>query len=340
MTLMAVARITVAIIGPTDLSPEPRSSAERGIRTEHTSKRSINRPPEAVRHEGLNMTHRHHCALACLCLLIACVARAGQPWLQLPPLPGLPANTVAHYAQLNGARIWYSQWGSGNTRAPVLLLHGGYANSNYFAYLIPALVSRGYRVIAMDSRGHGRSTRTAAPITYDLMAGDVIALLNLLGVAKVDLVGWSDGACIGFYLGIHHPERLAGLFSFGGSADRSGAWDDAAQAPTLVAYFKRARTEYLRLSPTPHDWPGFDASMSRMWATSPNFTRKQLQTITVATTIADGQYEEAIKPEHSRYLAATIPHASLVILPNVSHFAMLQSPSAFNAAVLDFLDKR
>jgi pimeloyl-ACP methyl ester carboxylesterase len=283
------------------------------------------------------MPSRRHGAFVCLCLLLACAARAAQPWQELPSTPALPANTVAHYAQLNGARIWYSQWGSGNAGVPVLLLHGGYANSNYFAFLIPVLVSHGYRVIAMDSRGHGRSTRTRAPITYDLMAEDVLALLDLLGFSKVSLVGWSDGACIGFDLGIHHSERLARLFSFGGSADRSGAWDDAAQAPTFAAYFERVRTEYRQLSPTPSDWKGFDASMSRMWATSPNFTRQQLQTISVATTIAEGQYEEAIKPEHYKYLAATIPHARLVILPNVSHFAMLQNPAAFNAAVLEFL---
>jgi pimeloyl-ACP methyl ester carboxylesterase len=62
-----------------------------------------------------------------------------------------------------------------------------------------------------------------------------------------------------------------------------------------------------------------------------------LRTIHIPTTIADGQYDEGIKPEHNRYLAATIPGARLVILPNVSHFAMLQNPSVFNAAVLHFL---
>jgi pimeloyl-ACP methyl ester carboxylesterase len=69
----------------------------------------------------------------------------------------------------------------------------------------------------------------------------------------------------------------------------------------------------------------------------PAYTADQLRAIRVRTTIADGQFDEGMKPEHLRYLASTIPGARLVILPNLSHFAMLQGPSAFNDAVLDFL---
>ena len=65
----------------------------------------------------------------------------------------------------------------------------------------------------------------------------------------------------------------------------------------------------------------------------------QLHSFTVPTTIADGEYDEGIRPEHDRYLAATIPGAKLVILPKLSHFAMLQDPKAFNEGVLDFLSR-
>jgi pimeloyl-ACP methyl ester carboxylesterase len=74
-----------------------------------------------------------------------------------------------------------------------------------------------------------------------------------------------------------------------------------------------------------------------MWETLPAFTAEELRSIRVPTTIADGEYDEGIRPEHNRYLAATIPGARLVILPNVSHFAMLQNPAEFNAAVIEFL---
>jgi pimeloyl-ACP methyl ester carboxylesterase len=238
---------------------------------------------------------------------------------------------------IGGAQLWYAEWGANNKGVPVLLLHGGALNSNYFGLLVPTLVKHGYRVIAMDSRGQGRSARAKGPITYHLMATDVVELLDLLHLRRVSLVGWSDGGIIGLDLAINHPERLQRLFAFGANADVSGVYEHAEQAPVVVAFLARAKEEYRQLSPTPNDWESFQATMGEMWRTLPDFTPEQLQSIRVSTTIADGEHEEIVKPEHTRYLAATIPNARLVILPNVSHFAILQDPGAFSAAVLDFL---
>jgi pimeloyl-ACP methyl ester carboxylesterase len=255
----------------------------------------------------------------------------------LPPTPALPEKTVSRYALIGRVRIWYAEWNEKAAGIPVLLLHGGYANSNYFGYLIPFLVHHGYHVIAMDSRGHGRSTRPDAPLTYHLMAEDVVALLDTLKIEKVSLVGWSDGGCIGYDLALNYPTRLARLFAFGADADVSGLKDDTDKSPVFAAYLKRVQAEYRELSPTPDGWGTFNAAVEKMWETLPAFTAAQLHSFTVPTTIADGEYDEGIRPEHDRYLAATIPGAKLVILPNVSHFAMLQNPAMFNAAVLEFL---
>ena len=258
-------------------------------------------------------------------------------WQTLPPTPSLPADTVGQHAMIHGAQLWYAEWGAHNKGVPVLLLHGGTLNSNYFGLLIPVLVKHGYRVIAMDSRGQGRSARTAGPITYHMMASDVLGLLDLLHVHQVSLVGWSDGAIIGLDLAINHPDRLRRLFAFGANSDPAGVYPSAAKAPVVIAFAARAQKEYRQLSPTPDDWKSSLAVLSKMWLTEPNFTGAQLRSVRVPTTIADGEYEEIIKPEDTRYLAATIPHARLVILPDVSHFAILQDPAAFNVAVLDFL---
>jgi pimeloyl-ACP methyl ester carboxylesterase len=169
------------------------------------------------------------------------------------------------------------------------------------------------------------------------MAGDVIALLDELKIRKVRIVGWSDGGIIGLDIAIHHPERLAALFAFGANADPSGVKSDVAGNPVFGAYLARAKVEYAQLSPTPDDWPTFDVALNKMWETLPHFTRVQLQSIKIPTAIADGQHDEAIKSEHTHYLAATIPNAKLLILPDVSHFAMLQNPGEFNQAVLNFL---
>ncbi|HWS68013.1 MAG TPA: alpha/beta hydrolase [Steroidobacteraceae bacterium] len=107
----------------------------------------------------------------------------------------------------------------------------------------------------------------------------------------------------------------------------------------VAAFCAHAVEPWKRLppSPTPNDWESFNAAVSKMWSTLPTYTAEQLRAIRVHTTISDGQFDEGIKPEHLRYLVATIPDARLVVLPKLSHFAMLQDPSAFNSAVLDFL---
>jgi hypothetical protein len=114
--------------------------------------------------------------LALVCGLVAALtgAAAGvEPqWLTLPPTPSLPKAEQSGYASINGIKIWYATFGKGE---PVLLLHGGLANSNYWGNQVPAL-ARNYRVIVMDSRGHGRSTHDDRPYGYDLMASDVIGL--------------------------------------------------------------------------------------------------------------------------------------------------------------------
>jgi pimeloyl-ACP methyl ester carboxylesterase len=262
---------------------------------------------------------------------------APAPWQTLPPLPSLPAGTVGRHAEIGGARIWYAEWGTKSSGVPVLLLHGGFGNSNYFGRLIPVLVAHGYRVVAMDSRGHGRSTRSMAPLTYTLMAQDVLGLLDQLKISKVYLVGWSDGGIIGLDLAMTHPDRLAGLFAFGANADVSGLKEGIEKTPVFGAYLARTAREYQVLSPTPHQWEAFRAAVNKMWETLPAFTRAELASIKVPITIADGEFDEAIKQTHDEYMAQAIPGARLVILPDVSHFAMLQDPRAFNTAVLRFL---
>jgi len=284
-------------------------------------------------------------SVAAWLLLSLAAARAAEVWQTLPPMPSLPQGTVGRHAEINGARLWYAEWGSGRSRPgsdspPVLLLHGGFANSSYFGNLIPVLVAHGYRVVAMDSPGHGRSTRPERPLTYHMMAEDVIGLLDRLKISKVDLVGWSDGGIIGFDIALNHPERLSGVFAFGANADVSGLNDGVEKTPVFGAYLARTPQEYQQLSPTPDRWDAFSAAVNKMWETLPAYTAEQLRAIRVPVTIADGEYDEAIKQSHDRYLAATIPGARLVILPNVSHFAMLQNPPEFNAAVLEFLKAR
>ncbi len=263
------------------------------------------------------------------------VAHAQYWWDLLPPTPTLPKPAQSGVAPVNGIKLWYAVFGQGT---PVILVHGGLANSNYWGRQVPVL-ARDHEVIVLDSRGHGRSMRTSAPIGYDLMASDVLALMDYLYIQRAALVGWSDGAIIGLDIAIHHPERLTRLFAFAANSDPSGV-KDVSKSPVFTAYIKRAEQEYRGLSPTPGQFKAFFDNISHMWATEPHFSDDQLRGIKVPTWIVDADHDEAIKRENTDHIASLIPGAGELIMADVSHFAFLQDPVQFNEAVLHFLSKR
>ena len=261
-------------------------------------------------------------------------ASARPQWLTLPPTPTLPPAVHSGLAPVNGIKIWYAEYGQGE---PVILLHGGLANSNYWGLQVLVLAAK-YRVIVMDSRGHGRSSRNEQPFGYNLMASDVLGLMDFLRIRKAAIVGWSDGAILGLDIAIHHPERLTKVFAFAANSDPSGV-SDIAHSPVFTAYVARAAKEYETLSPTPHEYAAVLAQIEKMWATQPNFTTMQLESISVPVWIVDADHDEAIKRENTEFMAAHIPGAGLLLQPEVSHFSFIQDPQQFNADVLHFLER-
>jgi pimeloyl-ACP methyl ester carboxylesterase len=264
------------------------------------------------------------------------IAHAEPQWLILPPTPALPQAAQSGYAAVNGIKIWYASFGPKASQGePVILLHGGLANANYWGNQVKGLQSR-YRVIVMDSRGHGRSSRDDKPYGYDLMASDVIALMDFLKIPKAAIVGWSDGAIIGLDIAIAHPERLTKLFAFAANSDPSGV-SDITSSPVFNAFIARAEKEYEQLSPTPTEYKSFLAQIEKMWETQPNWTADDLGRIAVPVWIVDADHDEAIKRENTEFMAGNIPNAGLLLQPEVSHFSFIQDPEQFTADVLHFL---
>jgi pimeloyl-ACP methyl ester carboxylesterase len=275
-----------------------------------------------------------------LLLLLLCAAppptaAAAEAWQTLPPTPTRPEAAREGLAPVNGISLYHAVYGEG---APVILLHGGLGNSDYWGHQVPALAER-YQVITVDSRGHGRSTRDAKAYGYDLMASDVLALMDHLGIAKASIVGWSDGGIIGLDIAMSHPDRIDRLFAFGANSTVAGLKENIEKNPTFASYIERAGEEYAKLSPTPGEYDAFLTQIGAMWASQPNWTPEQLGKIKAPTVIAAGEHDEAIRREHTEELARQVPGAKLLILPGVSHFGMLQDPAQFNAAVLEFLGR-
>lgn len=278
----------------------------------------------------------HRVVFFCMMLLAAATAQAEPQWLTLPPTPTLPKAVQTGDAPVNGIRVWYATFGDGSKSAePVILLHGGLANADYWGNQVRAL-QRQYRVIVMDSRGHGRSTRNDEPYGYDLMASDVVALMDFLKIPKAAIVGWSDGAILGLDIAMKHPDRVSKLFAFAANSDPSGV-ADIATSPVFNAFIARAEKEYEKLSPTPGEYKAFLAQITKMWETQPNWTAADLQRIKVPTWIVDADHDEAIKRENTLFMAANIPNAGLLLQPEVSHFSFIQDPEQFSFDVLHFL---
>jgi len=248
----------------------------------------------------------------------------------------LPVTSDQGYVDHDGARIWYATYGSGS---PVILLHGGLGHSGNWGYQVPMLVSSGHRAVLIDSRGHGRSTRDSRPFAYELMASDVLTVMDALHVEKAAIVGWSDGACIALILAMKAPARIAGVFFFGCNMDPSGAKEIAQPDPILDRCFGRHAKDYAQLSATPDQFEAFAEAVGQMMKTQPNYSARDMANIQAPVAIVQSEHDEFIKPDHAEYLARSISGAELILLPGVSHFAPLQRPEQFNGAMRVFLGK-
>jgi pimeloyl-ACP methyl ester carboxylesterase len=268
-------------------------------------------------------------------LLFSLTGLAAERWQTLPEPAPMPKAEKSGKAPVNGIEMYYAVYGSGD---PVLLIHGGLGHADIWSSQVADLM-KDHEVIVADSRGHGRSTRNDQPYGYDLMASDYLALLDYLKVDKVDLVGWSDGGIIGLDIAMNHPERLKHLFAQAANATTDGVKPTVMDDPTFSAYIKRAGEDYRKMSPTPDQYDAFVEQISHMWESQPNWTDEQLARIAVPTAIVLGDHDEAIKRDHTDHMAAVIPGAKEIILKDVSHFAMLQDPVQYTAAVREFFGK-
>lgn len=189
----------------------------------------------------------------------------------------------------------------------------------------------------MDSRGHGRFSFDEQPIAYDLMASDVLGLMDHLGLDTTSIVGWSDGGIIGLELAIEQPERLDKVVAYGANYDPSSLRPDVAENASFNASVARAGEEYQELSPEPERWGEFLANISDMWATEPTYTEEQLGSIETPILLLDGAKEEVILIAHAEEMAGLIPGSELTIMPDTGRFTLFEQPATFVRIVEEFL---
>jgi pimeloyl-ACP methyl ester carboxylesterase len=249
-----------------------------------------------------------------------------------PATPTAEGQTVT----VNGADLYYEVHGDPNGQ-PVLLLHGSLGSSEEFNYLAPVLVAAGYRVVAMDCRGRGRSAWGDMPITYEQMAADAVGLLDHLGIATADVVGVSDGAAISLDLATHYSERLDRVVAYATILTPEGIqFVESDQMPPFEYFIAM----YRLLAPEPERFEELLGVLDELTTAGPNYSEAELKSITVPVLILDGEADEFITSDQPVRMAALIPGSTLVIMPGTGHFAQWAIPAVFNQIVLDYLAKR
>lgn len=272
----------------------------------------------------------------------------------LPPTPTLPVPVSEGFAPVNNIKIWYGLYGPPLTcgTPPVVFLHGGKISARWWAHQIEHVANAGFfPVIAVDTRAHGRSTDDpAVPLSYDLFADDVAALLVHLGVPTASVVGWSDGANTSLALAMRHVEMVDRIFVFGANYNANQANVEGIKAvPFLEDLGNRMKSEYQELSATPERFDGFMERVSTMQAELPAWDAADFARIktlyedpvrALIVWIVSGDSEEFIQHKVAGELRDMIRGSSLVILPEAGHLAPLQDPETFNCMLDRWLSRR
>lgn len=264
--------------------------------------------------------------------------RATAAWETLPATPDLPSPIGTDSFTKDGAALWFQKYNEAAGGEPLVFIHGGLGYSAYFGDVITILMKTRY-CIAVDRRGHGRSTYKAGEsFTFDKFAQDTHALLQSKGVTKSIYVGWSDGAAttLASLLNTTISATISKAFVFAGfqkPEDSNTTFTDTAIYSTFLTTCAK---EYATLQPNAN-FTDFATRVGTLEATLPQFTDAQLATIDGSRVqIVGADHDEAVNLEVPAHLNKVITGSSLVMLKDVSHFAPVQDPTSFAAAIEAF----
>ena len=218
-------------------------------------------------------------------------------------------------------QLFFTKQGSG---PPLLLLHGNGEDGTYFVHQIEEF-SRDFTVYAMDTRGHGKSPRGAAPFTISQFADDLLAFMDQQGLAQADILGFSDGGNIALTFALRHPDRVRRLILNGANLDPKGV-KPLVQLPIVAGYHLAS----LFKSPKARA----KAELLRLMVKEPHIAPAELQKLTMPVLVMAGT-RDMIQESHTRLMAASIPNARLALIPG-DHFIASKEPAAFDRAVRTF----
>jgi pimeloyl-ACP methyl ester carboxylesterase len=228
------------------------------------------------------------------------------------------------YVLVNGIKMYYEEYGTGE---PLLLLHGNSESIQSFRLQIPEF-SKFYRVIAVDTRGQGKSSEDGKTYTYDLFAEDINALLNNLNIDSANILGWSDGGNTGLILAMKYSQKVKKLVTMG-----ANIFIDKSVVDKWV--FKELRKQLKELA---HDTSYAAQNRIRLinlLLTEPKHNFADLKTIACPVLVMAGE-KDIVKLNHTNEIAKSIPHSTLIIAQKQTHYYPVENAGAFNKTVLDY----
>jgi len=239
-------------------------------------------------------------------------------------------DSAGHSVELDGISLYYETYGKG---APLLLLHGNGGDISSMGDQLD-FFSNHYQVIAPDSRGHGKSEMGPGRLTYRQMAEDMNALLDKLGLKKVDVLGWSDGGIVGLLLAINHPDKVDKLAIMGANIEPGGLYDW--ESSSIKKQLEEVDAQIAN-GDTSEPWDVYHQQLSLM-VSQPHIPLEKLKGITSPTLVMAAD-KDVVRDDHTQSIFNALPNAHLCIFPGATHMIPMEDPELFNQTVERFFSK-
>ncbi len=224
----------------------------------------------------------------------------------------------------DGVSLYYETYGAG---PPLLIIHGNGASIRSLSAQIDYFRQK-YDVIVMDSRDHGKSSDSPAPLTFEAMSDDLAALLDHLNTGPTYVLGWSDGGIEALLLGLRHPEKVRMIAAMAANLDPDGVYpefidppDPPASATPVAPVDKAASAKAARILRVKH-----------LDRDEPHIKPEALEAITAPTLVLASDHD-VIRDEHTLSIYHHLPNSQLAIFPNATHMIPIDDPERFNATV-------
>ncbi|MCC3860764.1 alpha/beta fold hydrolase [Pseudemcibacter aquimaris] len=251
-----------------------------------------------------------------------------------------------NYIAKDGTNIDFAVSGAGE---PLVMLHSGMMSRDDMAAQIDYF-SNNYKVIAIDAREQGRSGKSEQQISYELMASDVIGVMDHLNIEKFNLFGQSDGAITALMVTHMHPQRVEKQIIHGAvyhydaypqsQRDRwkSVTWDKDSERDNDPNGFPGMAIEsYLLGRKDLADFESHYQEMAMMWATSPALNKTDLNNINIPTLVIVGDHYD-ISISHTVEMHEALANSELFVVPGATHFVHQEKPDLLHRVMHDFLN--